>query len=77
VDGQNVIKMSTKLSLQIDNEIVSWEVPHSDCDTEELSKGFIQILLGSTFYKGSIIRGMQKVIEEEDYENARFETVNK
>ena len=70
--------MSTKLSLQIDNEIVSWEVPHNDCNTEELSRGFLQVLLGSTFYKESIIKGMEKVIEEEeDYENTRFEIVNK
>lgn len=76
VDGQNVIKMSTKLSLQIDNEIISWEVPQNDCNTEELSKGFLQVLLGSTFYKESILRGMKKVIEEEeDYENTRYEVV--
>ena len=68
--------MGTKLSLQIDNEIISWEVPQNDCDTEELSRGFLQVMLGSTFLKESIIRGMEAVVKEErDYENTRFETV--
>ena len=67
------IKMSTKLSLQIDNEIISWEVPHNDCNTEELSKGFLQVLLGSTFYKESILKGMKKVLDDEfDIENTQY-----
>ena len=68
VDGQNVIKMSTKLSLQVGNEIISWEVPQEDCCADEIIQGLWQIMLGTEFYQESIARGMKKVLDE-FYEN--------
>ena len=76
VDGQNVIKMSTKLSLQIGDEIVSWEVPQEDCCTDEIVRGLLQIMLGARFYQESIIDGMKKVLDYEfDIENTQYTLV--
>lgn len=76
VDGQNVIKMSTKLSLQIGDEVVSWEVPQEDCCTDEIIQGLWQIMLGARFYQESIARGMKKVLDDEfDIENTQYTVV--
>lgn len=72
-DGQNAIKMSTKLSLQIGDEIVSWEVPQEDCCVNEIIQGLWQIMLGARFYQESIAKGMKKVLDDEfDIENTQY-----
>lgn len=68
--------MSTKLSLQIGDEVVSWEVPQEDCCTDEIIQGLWQIMLGARFYQESIVRGMKKVLKDEfDIENAQYTVV--
>lgn len=66
----------TRLSLQIGNEIVSWEVPSEECCTDEIIQGLWKIMLGSRFYQESIARGMKKVLDDEfDIENAQYTIV--
>lgn len=68
--------MSTKLSLQIGDEIVSWEVPQEDCCADEIVRGLLQIMLGTRFYQESIVDGMKKVLDYEfDIENTQYTVV--
>lgn len=68
--------MSTKLSLQIGDEIVSWEVPQEDCYADEIIQGLWQIMLGARFYQESIVKGMKKVLDDEfDIENTQYTVV--
>lgn len=55
----------TKLSLEIDEKKISWEVPEEDLNTLELTKGFYQILLGHDFYRDNILAGFAKFINME------------
>lgn len=68
--------MSTKLSLQIGDEVVSWEVPQEDCCADEIVQGLLQIMLGTRFYQESIVKGMKKVLDDEfDIENTQYTVV--
>lgn len=55
----------TKLSLKIDEEKISWEVPAKDLSTLELISAFYNIMLGQSFTKESILAGMAEFINEE------------
>ena len=55
----------TKLSLEIDGEKISWEVPEEDLSTLELIGGFYNIILGQNFTKESILAGMATFINQE------------
>ena len=55
----------TKLSLEIDGEKISWEVPEEDLSTLELINGFYNIVLGQNFTKESILAGMATFINQE------------
>lgn len=63
----------TKLSLEIDEEKISWEVPEEDLSTLELISGFYNIMLGQRrFNKEVILAGMAKFINEES-KNSSYE----
>ena len=55
----------TKLSIEIDGEKISWEVPEEDLSTLELISGFYNMMLGQHFTEESILAGMAKFINEE------------
>ena len=56
--------MKTKLSLQINENIMSWETPADDLSADELCEAFYQLMIGSTFMSVSVINGMKKVIND-------------
>ena len=65
VDGQNVINMPlTKLSLQIGDETVSWEMTKEDCTVHEVIRGLYTVMLGTTYQKESIICAMKQFAKE-------------
>ena len=55
----------TKLSLEINEEKISWEIPAEDLNTLELINGFYNMMLGQHFNKESILAGMAVFINEE------------
>ena len=55
----------TKLSLEINEEKISWEIPAEDLNTLELINGFYNIVLGQNFTKESILAGMATFINQE------------
>jgi len=57
----------TKLSLEINGEKISWEVPEEDLSTFELANGFYQIMLGNSFNDKSILAGLAKLINQEGF----------
>ena len=56
--------MKTKLSLQINEDIMSWETPSDALSASELCEAFYQLMIGSTFLSTSVINGMKKVIDD-------------
>ena len=63
----------TKLSLEIDGEKISWEVPEEDLSTLELISGFYNIMLGQRrFNKEIILAGMATFINQES-KNSSYE----
>jgi hypothetical protein len=57
----------TKLSLQINENIMSWETPADAISADEMCEVFYQIMIGSTYIPDNVINGMKKVIN--DYGN--------
>ena len=60
----------TKLSLEINEEKISWEVPAEDLNTLELIDGFYNMMLGQHFTKESILAGMAVFINEESKDSS-------
>ena len=56
--------MKTKLSLQINEDIMSWETPSDAISANEMCEVFYQLMIGSTFLPASVINGMKKVIND-------------
>lgn len=56
--------MKTKLSLQINEDIMSWETPSDAISADEMCEAFYQIMIGSTYLPVSVIKGMKKVIND-------------
>jgi len=67
VDGQNVIKMSTKLTLQVGDEKISWEKPEDGYCAIDIVDGFYKVMLGTTFFKETILKDMQKFINNDGF----------
>jgi hypothetical protein len=59
--------MKTKLSLQINENIMSWETTSDAISADEMCEVFYQIMIGSTYIPDNVINGMKKVIN--DYGN--------
>ena len=62
----------TKLSLEINEEKISWEVPAEDLSTLELISVFCNMMLGQHFTKESILAGMAGFIGEESNDSYEY-----
>ena len=54
--------MATKLTLQVGDEKISWEKPEDDYCAIDIVDGFYRVMLGTTFFRETILKDMQKFI---------------
>lgn len=54
----------TKLSLQVGENIVTWETPHADCTAEDVLRGLFGVMVAQTWFPSSVLRGMRAIVEE-------------
>lgn len=54
----------TKLSLQVGENIVTWETPHTDCSAEEVLQGLFGVMVAQTWFPSSILSGMRAIVAE-------------
>lgn len=59
--------MSTKLTLQVGDEKISWERPEDDYCAIDIVDGFYRVMLGATFLKETILENMQKFINNDGF----------
>lgn len=52
----------TKLTLQVGDEKISWEKPEDDYYAIDIVDGFYRVMLGTTFSRETILKAMQKFI---------------
>ena len=65
--------MKTKLSLQINENIMSWETSKDAfLSASELCEAFYQLMIGSTFLPDSVINYMKEVINKYGNESRRI-----
>ena len=54
----------TKLTLQVGDEKVSWEVTKEDCTAREIIEGLYAVMLGTTYFKETIIDAMDQFVKD-------------
>lgn len=55
----------TKLTLEINGTVTTWEVPYDDCSVEDIIYGLYGIMVAQTFQPGSIANCMKEFGEDQ------------
>lgn len=61
---ENSDKYLTKLSLEIGDTTVSWEVPFNDCTASDLLEAFYGLMVAQTWIPSSVLTCMRDFVEE-------------
>ena len=56
----------SKITMSSYNTTMSWEINHDDVTINDMIEGVVSCLLGLTFHKDTIIKGMKNYIKEYD-----------
>lgn len=57
-------KQITRLTLENYDYKVSWEVPYSDSQVQDLCQAFYSLLIGVTYSPETVLEGMKSFAEE-------------
>jgi pyridoxine 5'-phosphate synthase PdxJ len=56
----------TKLTLQVENTIFSWETNCNDCSVGEILQGLHGLMVGHSFCSETVLKGMRNYVEENE-----------